>query len=74
MRSRLRPRRQRVHTHIFKTFCLDAGVPKPMVDFWMGYRNQTDMDFFYYDPVKSGEWMHEAPFREGEVRTMIAHD
>jgi integrase len=31
----------------FKTFCLDAGVPKPMVDFWMGHRNQKDMDTFY---------------------------
>jgi integrase len=25
----------------FKTFSLAAGVPKPMVDNWMGHRNQV---------------------------------
>ncbi|HSH96103.1 MAG TPA: tyrosine-type recombinase/integrase [Roseimicrobium sp.] len=48
----------------FKTFCLDAGVPKPMVDSWMGHRDQSDMDSFYYDPVKSKEWMARVPFGE----------
>jgi integrase len=48
----------------FKTFCLDSGVPKPMVDFWMGHRNQQDMDTFYYDPQKSKEWMERMPFGE----------
>lgn len=46
----------------FKTFCLDAGVPKPMVDAWMGHRDQSDMDFFYYDPAKSKEWIGRVPF------------
>ena len=31
----------------FKTYCLDSGVPKRMVDSWMGHRNQSDMDSFY---------------------------
>jgi integrase len=49
---------------MFKTFCLDSGVPKPMVDAWMGHRNQKEMDFFYYDPRKSNEWMERVPFGE----------
>jgi integrase len=27
----------------FKTFCMDAGVPKPMVDAWLGHADQGDM-------------------------------
>lgn len=46
----------------FKTFCMDAGVPKPMVDAWMGHRDQSDMDSFYYSSSKSKEWMCKVPF------------
>lgn len=55
----------------FKTFCLDAGVPKPMVDAWMGHQDQADMDTFYYSPQKSKEWMERVPFGgpdENEVK------
>jgi integrase len=48
----------------FKTFCLDSGVPKPMVDFWTGHVDESSMDFFYYDPQKSKEWMERVPFGE----------
>lgn len=46
----------------FKTFCMDAGVPKPMVDAWMGHQDQADMDTFYYSAQKSKEWMDRVPF------------
>jgi integrase len=48
----------------FKTFAFDAGVPKPMVDAWMGHRDQSDMDAFYYNSAKSKEWMAKVPFGE----------
>ena len=46
----------------FNSFCLDAGVPKPMVDAWMGHQDQSDMDAFYYNSQKSKEWMARVPF------------
>jgi len=48
----------------FKTCCFDAGVPKPMLDRWIGHEDQNDMDVFYYDPQKSKEWMERVPFGE----------
>jgi integrase len=48
----------------FKTFCLDSGVPAAMVNYWMGHTDQDSMDFFYYDPRKSKEWMQRMPFGE----------
>lgn len=48
----------------FKTFCLDSGVPKPMVDSWLGHQDQSNMDYFYYDSQKSKEWMARVPFGE----------
>jgi integrase len=48
----------------FKTCCFDAGVPKPMLDRWIGHEDQNDMDVFYYDPQKSQEWMQRVPFGE----------
>jgi hypothetical protein len=35
-----------------------------MVDLWVGHRNQKDMDFFYYDPQRSKEWIEKVPFGE----------
>ena len=48
----------------FKTLCFDAGVPKPMLDRWVGHEDQDDMDTFYYDPQKSKEWIQRVPFGE----------
>jgi integrase len=48
----------------FKTFCLDAGVPAAMVNYWLGHVDQNSMDFHYYDPQKSKEWMDRVPFGE----------
>lgn len=46
----------------FKTCCFDAGVPKPMLDRWVGHEDQSNMDTFYYDPQKSKEWIQRVPF------------
>jgi hypothetical protein len=35
-----------------------------MVDWWMGQPDRNSMDFFYYDPQKSQEWMARVPFGE----------
>lgn len=51
----------------FKTFCLDARVPKSMADAWMGHRDQSDMDTFYYNSQKSAEWMDRVPFGEADA-------
>lgn len=48
----------------FKTFTLDAGVPKPMVDAWLGHSDSQSMDHFYYNSTKSSSWMSRVPFGE----------
>jgi len=48
----------------FRTFCADSGVPQAMVNYWMGHADQSSMDFHYYDPSKSKEWMERVPFGE----------
>jgi integrase len=46
----------------FKTYTLDAGVPKPLVDQWMGHLNLSGMDSFYYDSPVAKNWMERVPF------------
>lgn len=56
----------------WKTFCLDSGVPKAMVDVWAGHEDEEEMDTFYYDHgsasadahAKSKQWMERVPFGE----------
>jgi integrase len=48
----------------FKTCCLDSGVPKPMVDAWLGHSDQSEMDTFYYSSTKSREWIERVSFGE----------
>jgi integrase len=56
----------------FKTTCFDAGVPKPLVDLWVGHEDQNEMDTFYYDPRKSKEWMQRVPFGEPNEQDLNA--
>lgn len=56
----------------FKTTSLDAGVPKPLVDLWVGHEDQNEMDTFYYDPQKSKEWIERVPFGEPNVQDLKA--
>lgn len=46
----------------FKTTCLDAGVPKPMVDIWVGHETKNDIDHHYYRPQRAEAWMAKVPF------------
>ena len=48
----------------FKTHCLNAGVPKPLVDAWMGHVDSKSMDAFYYDctPDAARAWMAKVNF------------
>jgi hypothetical protein len=54
-----------------KTSCLDSGVPKPLVDRWLGHEDESDMDFFYYDPRRSHQWMERVPFGEPGENDLI---
>jgi integrase len=56
----------------FKTCCFDAGVPKPLVDRWVGHEDQDNMDTFYYDPQKSKEWIQRVPFGEPNEQDLKA--
>jgi len=42
-----------------------------MVDFWLGHSDSSDMDFFYYDPVKSAEWISQLPFGEPTAADIV---
>jgi integrase len=46
----------------FKTTCMDAGVPKPLVDLWMGHHSKDNIDNHYYHTDKAAEWMAKVPF------------
>lgn len=46
----------------FKTSCLDAGVPKPLVDLWLGHSSELGIDAHYYRPQNSAEWMAKVAF------------
>jgi integrase len=56
----------------FKTCCFDAGVPKPLLDRWVGHEDQSNMDTFYYDPQKSKEWMQKVPFGEPNEQDLMS--
>ncbi len=45
----------------FKTTALDAGVPAPLANRWMGHADHS-IDFHYYDPQKQQQWMERLPF------------
>jgi integrase len=47
----------------FKTSCYDAGVPKPLIDRWLGHSDRG-MDAFYYRTDKASQWMSRLPFEE----------
>ncbi len=50
--------------HFFKTTCINAGVPKPLVDFWLGHEDRSSMDSVYYHPQdrESKKWIEQIPF------------
>lgn len=48
----------------FKTSCIDAGVPKPMVDLWLGHRSELGIDAHYYRPQKAAMWMSKVDFND----------
>lgn len=45
----------------FKTACLDAGVPWPLVDRWLGHRG-SEINVHYYRPQESLKWTEALPF------------
>lgn len=54
--------------HFFKTSAINAGVPKPLVDHWVGHQDKNSMDAVYFHPndEASTTWMSRVPF--GDVR------
>jgi integrase len=48
----------------FKTACLNAGVPLPLVDRWLGHSNKNDINSHYYRPTRAEEtaWMSKVDF------------
>ena len=46
----------------FKTTCLDSGVPKPLVDLWLGHVSELGIDAFYYRPKNAAAWMAKVDF------------
>lgn len=52
----------------FRTITTNAGVPREVVDAWMGHRSDRSMATVYYrltDEV-SQDWMKRVPFGNGE--------
>lgn len=45
----------------FKTSCLDAGVPLPLVDIWLGHAG-TEMNQIYYRPQVAATGIARVPF------------
>ena len=48
----------------FKSSCYDAGVPKPLVDLWLGHKSELGIDLHYYRPQKAAEWMSKVDFSD----------
>ena len=48
----------------FKTASLNAGVPLPLVDRWLGHSNKNDINFHYFRPTQAEEaqWMSAIDF------------
>lgn len=57
----------------FKTACLDAGVPEPLVNIWLGHEDASGMNKHYYRPQQAHQWMARVPFGEPsaqEIKTL----
>jgi integrase len=54
----------------FKSHCINAGVPKPVVDRWLGHGSRRDLDAVYYElsDEDSRKWMDRVPFDRPENR------
>ena len=52
----------------FRTLTTNAGVPREVVDAWMGHRSDRSMASVYYrlTDEASQEWMSRVPFGDGE--------
>lgn len=46
----------------FKTACLNAGLPKPLVDLWVGHEGGMGIDKHYYRPGDTKELMAKVAF------------
>jgi len=53
--------------HFFKMFCINAGVPREMVDRWQGHRDGSVSGRYYHvhDP-DSKKFMNQVPFEKDE--------
>jgi integrase len=52
----------------FKTFCVNAGIPREVVDYWqdhVGERSNAGDTYYLLDPAKSQEFMKRVPFGAG---------
>lgn len=45
----------------FKTQAIEAGVPIPLVDYWLGHHNKNDINTHYYRPENHHEWIRRVP-------------
>ena len=48
----------------FKSISIDAGVPRPLVNYWTGHEQEDEIDFHYYRPQVQAGWMAKVPFGE----------
>jgi integrase len=54
--------------HFFKTFCINAGIPKPVVDTWQGHHGDRSVSTQYYKLADedSQKFMLKVPFGTGK--------
>ncbi len=54
--------------HFFKTFCINAGIPKPVVDTWQGHHGDQSVSARYYKLADddSQKFMFQVPFGTGK--------